>query len=59
MELKIRDCEEIALILRPPYISSECVNETIRVKTILPNQKMLSLVRGEEVPSGPLSLWLK
>lgn len=59
MQLKNIDREEMALILRPPCISSECVNETIRVKTILPNQKMLPLVRGEEVPSGPLSRWLK
>lgn len=35
IQLKIIDREEIALIQRPPCICSECVNETIRVKTIL------------------------
>jgi hypothetical protein len=38
-QLKIRDCEKMALILRPPYICSELANETIRVfkaKKVLP-----------------------
>lgn len=59
IELKNIDREEIALIQGPPYISSECANEMIRVKTILQIKKLLPLVRGEEVPSGPLPLWLK